>query len=199
MTEGEVLSIIDNVVCRLAHKFIFGYHDIEDIKQQGRLYALQALKYYDNKRPLENFLWTHVRNRLFNYKRDNYMRPSCPCTLCPNHYSDNNFCILYDDILECVKYSKWYNKNNSKKNIMSPIELSQVQGEEHNMAKDDDVLQNIILQDMINTIDKNLPLLLRHDYLRLQSGMSIPKNRRDQIKDKIKQILIQEGYWDDEE
>ena len=198
LSEEEVLRVIENVVGRLSYKFVFGYHDVDDIKQQGRLYALQGLKYYDNKRPLENFLWTHVRNRLFNYKRDNYMRPSCPCTTCPHHYCDKLTCILYDDILECLTYNKWYTKNNSKKNIMTPIEFSQVQGEESNMIEEDRVLHNMIIKDMISAIDNNLPMCLRSDYLRLKDGAVISKNRKDQIRNAIKQILIEEGYWEDD-
>ena len=199
MSEQEVLDVIENVVRRLAHRFLFGYHDIDDIKQQGRLFALQGLKYYDNKRPLENFLWTHVRNRLFNYKRDNYMRPSCPCTTCPNHYSDTLTCFLYEDIFECPIYNKWHTKNTSKKNIMDPIELSQVQGEESNMIKEDQMLQDMIIKDIILVIDTNLPINLRSDYLRLKEGSALPKHKKEQMRGVIKQILVTEGYWDDEE
>ena len=81
-TEAEVVAIIDRVAAKIARKFKFGYHDIDDMKQQARLFALECLPRYDLTRPLENFVWTHVHNRLFNYKRDNYERPSCPCKTC---------------------------------------------------------------------------------------------------------------------
>ena len=44
------------------------------MKQQAAIFALEGLEKYDNKRPLENFLWTHVRNRLFNYKRETIIK-----------------------------------------------------------------------------------------------------------------------------
>ena len=81
--ENELLNVIDIITKKLAYKFKFGYHDIEDMKQQISIFAIEGLKNYDHKRPLENFLWTHVRNRLFNYKRDNYQRPDKPCYSCP--------------------------------------------------------------------------------------------------------------------
>ena len=74
--EEEVLEIIEIVATRLCHKFKFGYHTAEDIKQQARMFAWEGLDKYDEIRPLENFLWTHVRNRLYNFKRNNYSRPN---------------------------------------------------------------------------------------------------------------------------
>ena len=59
-TESEVIDIINTVADRLCYKFKFGYHSAEDMKQQARLFAWQGLEKYDGKRPLENFLWTHV-------------------------------------------------------------------------------------------------------------------------------------------
>ena len=92
MTEKEVLDVIDIAVRRLAYKFRFGYHTVEDIKQEGRFVALKALKKYDSSRPLENYLWTAVRNGLFNNKRDNYERPDLPCKNCPlNAYDAKKF------------------------------------------------------------------------------------------------------------
>ncbi|NDC96549.1 sigma-70 family RNA polymerase sigma factor, partial [bacterium] len=81
--ESDFLNIVNIITKKLAYKFKFGYHDIEDMHQQIIIFAIEGLKNYDHKRPLENFLWTHVRNRLFNYKRDNYQRPNKPCLTCP--------------------------------------------------------------------------------------------------------------------
>ena len=52
MTEEQVLQIINNITNRLAGKFKFGYHEIEDMKQQARLFAWQGLENYDGIRPL---------------------------------------------------------------------------------------------------------------------------------------------------
>ena len=71
MTEEEVIETIERVATRLCRKFRFGYHEVDDIKQQASLFAWEGLEKYDEKRPLENFLWTHVRNRLYNFKRNN--------------------------------------------------------------------------------------------------------------------------------
>ena len=64
MSESQLIQIINNIANRLAGKFKFGYHDLEDMKQQARLFAWEGLEHYDGVRPLENFLWTHVRMRV---------------------------------------------------------------------------------------------------------------------------------------
>ena len=74
MQEDELIAIVDKIANRFANTFKFGYHELEDMKQQAWQVALEGLKDYDGKRPLENFLWTHVRNRLYNFKRDNLKR-----------------------------------------------------------------------------------------------------------------------------
>jgi len=48
----EFLLVLENITKRLANKFRFAYHTIEDMKQQAAIFALEGLKNYDNKRPL---------------------------------------------------------------------------------------------------------------------------------------------------
>ena len=69
MTEEQVVQTIDIIANRLAKKFKFGYHDIDDMKQQARLFAWEGIENYDGVRPLANILWTHVRYRLYYFKR----------------------------------------------------------------------------------------------------------------------------------
>ena len=74
MSEEEVVSTINKVASRLAHKFTFAFYELEDIKQEAFIIAMEAMNRYDEKKPLENFLFVHVANRLKNFKRDNYFR-----------------------------------------------------------------------------------------------------------------------------
>jgi len=48
--------------------------DEEDIEQEAFIIGMDALERYDGVRPLENFLSVHIKNRLKNFKRDNYYR-----------------------------------------------------------------------------------------------------------------------------
>jgi hypothetical protein len=68
------LEIITEIARKLAPKFRFAYYDTEDIVQEGILLGLDALKRWDGIRPIENFLYTHIRNRLGTLKRDKYFR-----------------------------------------------------------------------------------------------------------------------------
>lgn len=72
MSETEVLSAIDAIVNRIAHKYTFYGYEVEDIKQEAFIICLDALKRYDEKRPLENFLSVNLSNRLKNFIRDNH-------------------------------------------------------------------------------------------------------------------------------
>lgn len=62
------------MAARLAPKYTFGYLDVDDIQQEAIILGYEALPRYDKKRPLENFIYTHISNRLKTFKRDNYFR-----------------------------------------------------------------------------------------------------------------------------
>ena len=52
VSETELLRVIDVISKKLAYKFKFGYHEIEDMKQQISIFAIEGLKNYDHKRPI---------------------------------------------------------------------------------------------------------------------------------------------------
>ena len=72
LSKQETFDIIDIVVNRIAPKYTFNGYDIDDIKQESFIICVEALKRYDNKRPLENFLSVNLSNRLKNFVRDNF-------------------------------------------------------------------------------------------------------------------------------
>ena len=140
MQEDELIAIVDKIANRFASTFKFGYHELEDMKQQAWQVALEGLKDYDGKRPLENFLWTHVRNRLYNFKRDNYFRPEKPCDRCP--LLVNDVCTKFKDRLECDLYSRWEKRTEKRKSLMTAVEHTDTNYNENDidtcrsMAKD---------------------------------------------------------------
>lgn len=69
-----MLEIITTVAAKLAPKYTFGYYGVDDICQEGIIMGYEALPRYDNKRPLPNFIYVHINNRLKTFKRDNYFR-----------------------------------------------------------------------------------------------------------------------------
>ena len=188
MSESQLIQIINNIANRLAGKFKFGYHDLEDMKQQARLFAWEGLEHYDGVRPLENFLWTHVRNRLYNFKRNNFGRPDKPCDSCP--FFDKTFfnakgygCKAYDDHEECDLYAGWLSRNTAKRNIMNTAQLDLE-------LKGADAIVDLIDQKQIyNLIDNAIPVQHREDWLRFVNNLKLPKVRREAIVEVILQIL----------
>ena len=188
MTEEQVLQTINNIANRLAAKFKFGYHELEDMRQQARLFAWEGLKNYDGVRPLENFLWTHVRNRLYNFKRNNFGRPDKPCDICP--FYDRNFinfkgygCKAYDNHEECDLYMGWVSRNAAKRNIMNTAKL------ELDVQAENSVEEIIDRKHIYELVDSSLPVQYREDWIRLTNNLKLPKARKEIIVEVVLNIL----------
>ena len=74
MNETEVVNTILKISKKLAHKYTFASYEVEDIEQEAFLIGIAGLSKYDQGRPLENFMYVHINNRLKTFKRDNYYR-----------------------------------------------------------------------------------------------------------------------------
>jgi len=201
MTLEEVLAVMDNVANRLAAKFRFGYHGLDDMKQQARLESIEAMDRYDGVRPLENFLWTHAHNRLFNMKRNKYARLDKPCNKCPLQAYDpeckqsENMCTAFDDRHECLPFAGWDKRNSAKKNLMSPIEISGVRDEhESNMSCCDDI--DIDIKELCDIIQENIDVDLRPDWIKMRFDIHIPKQRRIKVQEAIFAILEERGLYE---
>ena len=188
MTEEQVLQTINNIANRLAAKFKFGYHELEDMKQQARLFAWEGLKNYDGVRPLENFLWTHVRNRLYNFKRNNFGRPDKPCDVCP--FFDINFinskgygCKAYDNHEECDLYMGWVSRNAAKRNIMNTAKL------ELDVQEPSSVEEIVDRKHIYELVDSSLPVQYREEWIRFINNLKLPKARKEIVVEAVLQIL----------
>ena len=156
------------------------------MKQQAAIFALEGLNKYDNKRPLENFLWTHIRNRLFNFKRDKYQRPDKPCLSCPHHRpNQQNFCGKYFHQSECKEYSSWCKRNDSKKNIMRPMVVDNL----NELFKSNQVTDFLQNSEILNKIDNNLPVKYREHYLKMLHGDKVAKSDQRTVIEQISLIL----------
>lgn len=74
VTEQEFVEIVQRISKKLAGRYVFASYESADIEQEAFIIAMEALPRYDNSKPLENFLYVHINNRLKNFKRDNYYR-----------------------------------------------------------------------------------------------------------------------------
>ncbi len=189
VTEAEFLQVWEKISKKLGYKFKFGYHSHDDMKQQAAIFALEGLKKYDKSRPLENFLWTHVRNRLFNYKRDNYQRPDKPCLTCPFYNANlESSCSEFSNKNDCSLYGSWASRNDTKKNIMKPLTIEKVNENSKEITKDD-FLHNLSNKEIINLIDKNISIKNRPIFLRVIGGSKVPKSEIKKLINEIKKIL----------
>lgn len=162
MVTEEQLQTIEKVVNRIYHKYIFGYFDGDDIKQQAIIIGLEAVENnWDGIRPLENFLSVHIANRLENFKRDQYYRPNV---------DENN-----------LKRSK---TNNTKRCLMEPGELF-----DSDLAKDENFINDMSLRESLNTLLKIMPKDIRSDFQRLVDGASISKARKNKVFDFVREHL----------
>jgi DNA-directed RNA polymerase specialized sigma24 family protein len=163
---------------------VFGFYSIEDIEQEAFILALTALPYFNPElSALETFLYVHLNNKLKTFKRDHYLRKDFTCAYCHRNDPECEYC----------QKREW--KHAAKKHIMEPIDIDNVNGDvERNMYEDADFLADVELQELLSIINKELPLNLREDYLKMTEGFPIPKQKKQAIEQSICGILEDSGY-----
>lgn len=153
------------------------------MKQEGRIFALEALPYYKKeKSSLKTFLTIHIRNRFLNLKRKQFSRYEPPCTSCPFYIKKEDKCGAFEEKQECDKYTSWLSRNMSKRNLAE------------NSSFNDTITQNtfgdsIENREIFSLIDKNISIELRRDFLCILEGTPVPKYRREKVFDNIREIL----------
>lgn len=189
LTDNEVLSIISRAVNYLAPSFQFGYFDIDDMRQEGTIFCLEALENFNFDKSCQDkvsdalltFLKTHVRWRFLNMRRKQLTRvepPLCDCTLCVND-SPNR--------LDCKKYSNWVKRNISKKSLMEPFDVQEVYTSD--AAHIPNIERDVFSADVIKILNEHIPANIRADYRRFIEGASLPKNKKDKVLQQIRTIL----------
>ncbi len=173
MCEAEVLLAIEEVVNRLAPTFTFGYYDEDDLKQEGRILAMEALPRYDPTRgtSLKTFLHNHVKNRYINLKRDKYLRP-VPKNVGP-------------DQLE-----HWLKRNSVKRSLIDTLDISDDRNEPP-VGEADTVVDCMQSKEMLKLIDMKLPVEYRGDYRLLLEDVKLPKSRRLKVLEVLREILYE--------
>jgi DNA-directed RNA polymerase specialized sigma24 family protein len=187
VSEDQVVQAINKVVAILAPSFVFGCYGLDDIKQEGRVFGLQAMAKYDPSRPLENFLYSHIRNRLINLRRDKYHRNDPPCKLCQEAVANRT---AHPDGRYCAKFLAWRKRNAAKANLMRPLDLEHVSDEtEKNARRESDVVEGAEVREALKLIDEGLPVELRATYLQMRAGQAVSKARKEQVVHAIRSLL----------
>lgn len=155
----EQQKTILKVIERIAPKYVFGYYDLDDIRQESYIICLEALDKYDKSRPFENFISKHLSNRLKTLIRDKYSRSK----------------------IESEKHNQL---NQTKKNL---IDFKSVDGQ--NEFYSEDILDKISTQEAIQILMEKLPPSMRNNFFRLANGVSVQSAKKNALFAKIKEIL----------
>jgi len=183
LTEEQVMTAMNKAVALLAQTFSFGYFDSDDIRQEAYIFGLEALSRYDPSRPLENFLYSHIKNRLINFKRDKYHRTDPPCKICAEHGK-------HPDGSVCTKYIAWKKRNSSKQNLMRPLDIQNLSDEnEKSVRQSHNIIDEATLTEARNLIDEHLSVELRSVYLRIRAGESVPKAKRVKLENALRDLI----------
>jgi len=197
-TEDEVLDCIQRAVNSLVSNFCFGYFDTDDLKQEGFIFACEALPRFDPDNPkkcgLTNFLRVHVRNKFLNLRRDKLHRNSPPCLSClfTNLRAE---CVEFEDKSECPKWEGWNTRNQAKRSLVESCDISKIT---HVVpVEESDVCTRLSRAELCQRVSEQIPLALRADYCRLLEGARLSKPKREAVITAVRELLhddeIEEG------
>ena len=186
MTEEQVLEAINKTVSYLSPSFKFGYYDVEDMKQEGTIFCIEALPQFnfskscqdDIKDALATFLKKHVRRKQLTRSEP----PSCDCELCVRD-SHNR--------LDCKKYSNWVKRNISKKSLMEPFDVDSMNNSDASFLLNFE--DHLLSSDILSILDEHIPSSIRVEYRKFIDGASISKQKKERLIKEIK-IILKEKY-----
>ncbi|MHC4300611.1 MAG: hypothetical protein ACYS7Y_25325 [Planctomycetota bacterium] len=192
-TEEQTLAAITKALDGLVSSFAFGYYDSDDLRQEGFIMAVEKiLPKFDPDHPkqcaLENFLRLSLKRQFLNLVRNKFHRHAPPCLKC-KEYRENGEpqCLMFDDNNECPKWLGWYNRNQSKRSLVEPGDVTKVT---HVVPLyDQDVCSRLSHQEIIDHVSERIPLGVRADYCRFLEGAKLNKARREVVLESIKEIV----------
>lgn len=187
---NEAMVVITTTINAMAGRYRFGYHTIEDMRQQCWTFVLSQLYRYDGKRSLAAFVGTILITRSFNYKRDTYHRPQKPCLRCPFFDKVNKDCTLFQDKSNCDKHEKWRLLNEAKRNLHHFAPMECAAGATSEVISHEDAFAN---SELINTIRAQLTdeeNLIVGKYL---NGEKIAKRVWSNVITRLQEISIELG------
>lgn len=181
-TETEILESIKRVSDKLKSKFRFGYHENDDIEQEITIICLKAMSKYDGERSLDNFLWVSCKNRLCNFKRNKYIRLEPPCIECPffdpKMQQSTNQCSKFLCKSNCQEYEDWCKKTDRKKDLVNKAKGGDI-GVNNNLDKEFNYIDSPHdVEKILETIDRELPVELREDYVKFKYGIKLHHNKK---------------------
>jgi len=175
----------------VADGFVFGYYDVDDIKQEAFIIASNAVMSYDaSKSQLATFLRTSIVRRLMTLKRDKFRRTDLPCHQCK--LSDE--CEYEENRNLCSRYDKWIERNRIKGELVANMQTDVVAAHKYEESDYHTPLDNDRLRQYI---DENLPFPMRKTYLLWRDGMKVGGKEKLLLFEYLREIL--EDYCENEE
>lgn len=176
-TEQEVIDLLLSIIDRLAPKYIFGIYDVEDIKQEAFLIGMEWLKSYKNQAALGAYLYTVLKSKLHNFKRDNTTTHNISCSYCTK-FNEN-----------CESCANRKANQDAKYNLLYPIDISRVREDGERNLQINDYNEEVDEKELLRKVDTELPKEYRKDYLKIMGGLYVSKKRRMEIELKILNIV----------
>lgn len=180
VTEEELLEATEKACHRLVFKFRFGYHEVDDLKQEAYIYAYRVISEgkWDG-RPLDAFLYVHIHNRLYNFKRKHYERLEKPCSTCPlaAYRKEDDKCLAYESKDLCSFYQRWLERNRVKRNLMHPTSDEVL----HGQAQGDGELPPMEVADELDSLERLLPAELIPFFQKMRRGEGVPLEVEERV------------------
>lgn len=175
--DQAILELIEKIASRLAPRFTFGHYDVDDIKQEIFLIALKGLPKHDASRgTLSTYLHRYCYSRLKNFKRDNFFRQEYDCVVCGCH---DPYCD------KCLK-RQW--KMEGKSGLLEPQDIHGIK-HDPSMTIHHDYLDKMAVDELQEIINREIPVSMREDYLRIIEGLYVHKSKRAKIEELLKSII----------
>jgi DNA-directed RNA polymerase specialized sigma24 family protein len=181
----EARDEIQRVVYSVARQFAgksFGSHTADDTIQTCVLYGLEALgegTKYDPARPLDRFLYSHMRNRLSNMMRSQASRQESPCQCCS---------VREPPAEPCERFRKYLRANAFRKSLAKVVGLKDA-------AATLETPEQIALgRELDQYIRLRLDERLLKDYQRMLVDDYPHGGRLTQVRDAVREILVDSPY-----
>lgn len=191
--EQSGVFIINYVLDRLAPKYRFGSHTIEDMKQYGWEFAAALFEGsgYDGAKPLENYYYVHARRRFLNLQRDKFFRNQPPCLKCPLYNKMlPSLCEGFSERLDCDKFRAWDNSASDRKALAGDhkyIDFDQVD------YRTEDPVAGAVQNELFARVESQLPPHLLPIYNKLKGGGDVSEEDRRAVLEFVTEVLYGEG------
>lgn len=180
VTEDEFLKAFNSVITKLVKKFIFTIYDADDIRQEAFIIASEGVFNFNPSYnvPLESFLYTHLYNRLINFKRDNYLRKENNC----------QECRIINKI--CIRCQQRERLNLIKKSILEPANIDSLTHPTFLNEYEKKIDQETIIAEIIKRLTPNQI----QDFYKIRDGVRINSKKKKYILEVVHQIMTELDY-----